>query len=114
MAFYEMDTPQVHGAGRQISGLAPVADGLARRFGSVLGDAESTVGHPVVAAAVRRFTDRWQPAASTAAGRVRQLGRVTSGSAVTVGETDQAAEQILAGTPVHLHRSINAPPVAGL
>ena len=114
MVYYEMDTPPVHGAGRQVSGLAPVADGLARRFGTVLGTAEGTVGHPVVAAAVRRYADRWQPLASRAAGQVRQLGGATSGSAVTISETDLAAEQILAGTPRHLRRTINAPVVAGL
>ena len=111
--YYQMDTPQVHGAGQQVAGLTPLAGGLARRYGTVLSTAANTVRHPTVAGALRRFSDRWHPPAELVAGEVSQLGERTSGSAVVITETDLVAEQTLAttgevvGAPSHLNRSIN-------
>jgi hypothetical protein len=96
--FYQLDPPPVHAAGQRVTGLSAVTAGLTTRYGAVLGTAEQAVGHPVVAAAVRRFADRWQPPAGRIAGQVTALGTNTSGSAAVITDCDLTAASTLAVT----------------
>lgn len=108
MGYYEMDTPQVHTSGREVTTHAPTASGLARRYETVLSGAETSVGHRTVVQAVRRYSSRWKPAADRVASRVESLGISTSGSAVTVSDTDLEAENHLRNpSQFYLTRSIN-------
>ncbi|MGH3681097.1 MAG: hypothetical protein ACRDT2_12750 [Natronosporangium sp.] len=112
MVYYEMDAPQVHTAGQQVTGQTSIAAGLARHFETVLSGAETSVAHRTMVLAVRRFSTRWKPSADQVASRVESLGIGTSGSAVTISQTDLDAENCLRyGYPVHLYRNVNEPPV---
>lgn len=112
MVYYEMDAPQVHTTGQQVTGYSSVAAGLARRFESGLSTAETTVTHRTMVNAIRRFSGRWKPSADRVAARVENLGIGTSTSAVRISETDLDAEHCLRyGDPLYLHRGVNDPPV---
>jgi hypothetical protein len=108
MVFYEMDAAQVHSSGQQVTGHTSLAVGLARRFGTVLTTAESTVAHSTMVGAVQRFRERWQPGADQVVGEVEALGGGTSGSAVVITETDlTAASHLPHPGRSPLHRQIN-------
>lgn len=112
MVYYEMDAPQVHTSGHQVTGQTSFAAGLARRFETVLSGAENSVGHRTMVLAVRRYSSRWKPSADRVASRVETLGIGTSNSAVTISHTDLDAQDCLRyGTPMYLYRGINTPPV---
>jgi hypothetical protein len=106
-----MDTPAVHQSGQRVASQTPVATGLARRYGTTLTDAGTTVGHATVTNAVHRYRDRWHPLAERVAGQVDRLGSHTGAAAVTVDHTDTDAEATLlaTGSPATLTRAVNGP-----
>lgn len=110
--YYDMDVLQVHTGGQQVTAETSTATQLAQRYGTMLTNAEGAVTHPTVAAAVRRYSDLWKPKADQVAGQVEALGVGTSGSAVTISETDQEAASCLhygSTESFYLNREINQP-----
>ncbi len=101
MALVDMHVQQVHGAGRAVSGLSGDAGSAARSFLSAVADAEGTVVHSRVSAALGRFHGTWSTPANRLAHDVDALGQNTSGSAVDVatGDSDASYAASTACTP---------------
>lgn len=113
--YYDMDVVQVYNGGQQVTAETSTATELATRYGTMLSSAEGAVTHPTVSAAVRRYSDLWKPKADQVAGQVEALGVGTSGSAVTISETDQEAAHLLhygSTEAFYLNREINQPLVS--
>lgn len=91
MALVDMQVQPVHGGGRAISGLSGDAGSAARSFLSAVTDAEGTVVHSQVSAALSRFHGTWSTPANRLAHDVDALGQNISGSAADVATGDQDA-----------------------
>ncbi len=97
MVLVDMHVQPVHSGGRAISGLSGDAGSAARSFLSAVADAEGTVIHSRVSAALGRFHGTWSTPANRLAHDVDALGQNISGSAVDVATGDSDASYAASG-----------------